>query len=105
MAAGLLDGALGVTLQGCNSGPSRIAASSAPAQSLNPQDEAARLIRTLDISAQLQDNARDHAVAQLARGVPPRTALERWISEQRARGAVIRCKAQVTATDECIART
>jgi len=104
LVAGVFVGALWLALQGCNSGPIRVAASS-PVQSLNPQDEAARLIRTLDISGHLQDSARDYAVAQLARGVPPKTAVERWISEQRDGGAVIRCKAQVTATDECIART
>jgi len=41
----------------------------------------------------------------MARGIAPKPALERWITAQRDRGAVIRCKAEVSATDECIART
>ena len=35
---------------------------------------------------------------------PPKLALEQWIAEQRDRGAMIRCRREVSATDECIAR-
>jgi hypothetical protein len=72
---------------------------------LNPHDEAARLIKTLELSAHLQDSARDYVAVQIARGVPARAALTRWIEQQRDRGAVIRCKPQVSATDDCVART
>ena len=79
-----------------------VAAAVSPA---NPEVEAARLIRTLDISTHLQDSARAHAARQIARGLPPKTALEQWIAEQRDRGAVIRCKSEIPPTAECIART
>jgi hypothetical protein len=100
MAAGVL----AFALQGCNPTAAPPAVS-APVQAVNPHDEAARLIKTLDLTGHLQDSARDYVSAQIARGVAPRPALERWILEQRDRGAVIRCKPQVTATDECLART
>ena len=61
---------------------------------VNSEVEAARLIRTLDISTHLQDSARAHAARQIALGLPPKTALEQWIAEQRDRGAVIRCKSR-----------
>ena len=67
--------------------------------------EAKRLVRTLDMSTHLQDSAREYTAEAIARGIAPKKALERWIAEQRDRGAVIRCKAEVSATDECIART
>jgi hypothetical protein len=67
--------------------------------------EAARLIRTLDLPAHLQESARDYAAKQMARGTAPKPALEQWIAEQRDRGAMIRCRREVSATDECIART
>src|SRR4051794_7395875 len=67
--------------------------------------EARRLIRTLDMSTHLQDSARDYTARAMARGIAPKPALERWIVDQRDRGAVIRCKAEVSATDECLART
>jgi len=102
--AGTVAGVLGLALQGCNPTAAPPAVS-APVQAVNPHDEAARLIKTLDLTGHLQDSARDYASAQIARGVAPRPALERWILEQRDRGAVIRCKPQVTATDECLART
>ena len=100
-AASALAGMLGLALQGCVE--SRGPAASAPA--LNPHDEAARLLRTLELSAHLQDAARDSVAAQIGRGVPARAAVQRWIEEQRDRGAVIRCKPQVSATDDCVART
>ena len=50
---------------------------------VNSEVEAARLIRTLDISTHLQDSARAHAARQIALGLPPKTALEQWIAEQR----------------------
>ena len=102
--AGMVAGALGLVLQGCNPTAAPPAVS-APVQAVNPHDEAARLIKTLDLSGHQQDSARDYVAAQIARGVSPKPALERWILEQRDRGAVIRCKPQVSATDECVART
>ena len=99
--AGLLI-ALGLVLQGCNS-VEPVATGSV--SGVDGEAEAARLIRTLDIAAHLQDSAREYAAQQLARGITPKAALVRWIQEQRDRGAVIRCKSQVSATDECIART
>src|SRR4051794_5926317 len=101
---GLVAGVLALALQGCNPTAAPPAVS-APVQAVNPHDEAARLIKTLDLTGHLQDSARDYVSAQIARGVAPRPALERWILEQRDRGAVIRCKPQVTAMDECLART
>jgi hypothetical protein len=95
--------ALGLVCQGCFSREApEVTASISP---VNPEVEAARLIRTLDISTHLQDSARVHAAKQVARGVPPKTALEQWIAEQRDRGAVIRCKSEIPPTAECIART
>ena len=92
---------LGLVCQGCFSREApEVAAAVSPA---NPEVEAARLIRTLDISTHLQDSARNYATK--ARGVPPKTALEQWIAEQRDRGAVIRCKSEIPPTAECIART
>jgi len=100
--AGALAGGLTLALPGCN-------ATSSPPSSVNTtvnwHDEAARLIRTLDISNRLQDSARDYLVAQMARGIAPKPALERWIREQRDRRAIIRCTPEPSATDECIART
>ena len=102
LRAGVIASALGLALQGCN----MTARTDVPAaEALNWHDEAARLIKTLDLSGRLQDSARDYVVEQMARGVAPKPALERWIAAQRERGAVIRCKPQVSATDECIART
>jgi hypothetical protein len=102
--AGTVAGVLGLALQGCNPTAAPPAVS-APVQAVNPHDEAARLIKTLDLSSHQQDSARDYVTAQIARGVSPKPAMERWILEQRDRGAVIRCKPQVSATDECVART
>src|SRR4051794_7729806 len=99
MAAGVL----AFALQGCNA-TAAPPATSAPVYA-NPHDEAARLIKTIDLTGHLQDAARDYVSTQIARGVASKPALERWILEQRDRGAVIRCKPQVTATDECLART
>jgi hypothetical protein len=94
---------LSLAVQGCvDTSSGRTAA---PAAAVNPHDEAARLIRSLELSGHLQDAARDYVAVQIARGIPARAALVRWIEEQRDRGAVIRCKPQVSATDECIART
>lgn len=90
-------------LQGCNA-TAAPPATSAPVYA-NPHDEAARLIKTLDLTNHLQDSARDYASTQITRGVTPKAALERWIAEQRDRGAMIRCKPEVKPTDECIART
>jgi hypothetical protein len=70
----------------------------------NWEAEAARLIRTLDLPAHLQESARVYATKQMARGTAPKPALEQWIAEQRDRGAMIRCRREVSATDECIAR-
>jgi len=95
--------ALGLVCQGCFSREAPEAA--AAVSQVNSEVEAARLIRTLDISTHLQDSARAHAARQTARGLPPKTALEQWIAEQRDRGAVIRCKSEIPPTAECIART
>ena len=94
---------LAFALQGCNATAAPPAASASGYA--NPHDEAARLIKTLDLTNHLQDSARDYASVQIARGVTPKAALERWIAEQRDRGAVIRCKPEVKPMDECIART
>jgi len=95
--------ALGLVCQGCFSREApEVAAAVSPA---NPEVEAARLIRTLDISTHLQDSARNYVAKETARGVPPKTALEQWIAEQRDRGAVIRCKSEIPPTAECFART
>jgi len=103
--AGMIASVLGLMLQGCNAPSTSREPVSAPSQAVNSHDEAARLLKTLDLSNYLQDAARDYVVAQMARGVAPKAALERWILEQRERGTVIRCKPQVSATDECVART
>jgi hypothetical protein len=76
-----------------------VAAAVSPA---NPEVEAARLIRTLDISTHLQDSARNYVAEETARGVPPKTALEQWIAEQRDRGAVIRCKSEIPPTADAL---
>src|SRR3954471_17329231 len=89
--------------QGCISRATPDATTAVPASQW--EAEARRLIRTLDMSAHLQDSAREYADKAMARGIAPKPALERWILEQRDRGAVIRCKAEVSPTDECIART
>ena len=94
---------LGLVCQGCFSREAPEAA--AAVSPVNSEVEAARLIRTLDISTHLQDSARARAARQIARGLPPKTALEQWIAEQRDRGAVIRCKSEIPPTAECIART
>ena len=104
LSAGMVAGVLGLTLQGCNSTVAPPAVS-VPVQAVNPHDEAARHIKTLDLSGHQQDSARDYVSAQIARGVAPKLAVERWILEQRDRGTAIRCKPQVSATDECVART
>ena len=103
LGAALAVGGLALALQGCTTTSS--APVDAAAQAANWHDEAARLIRTLDISGHLQDSARDYVSVQIARGVAPKPALQRWIQDQRDRGAVIRCKPEVKPTDECIART
>src|SRR5215213_9291264 len=103
--AAALAGGLALALAACNVSSSPPASVSPAGQTLNWHDEAARLIRTLDLTGRLQDSARDFVVEQMARGIAPKPALERWITAQRDRGAVIRCKAEVSATDECIART
>jgi hypothetical protein len=102
--AGVVAGVLGLALQGCNPTAAPPAVS-APVQAVNPHDEAARLIKTLDLSSHQQDSTRDYVTAQIGRGVAPKLAVERWILEQRDRGAAIRCKPQVSATEECVART
>jgi|GraSoiStandDraft_4_1057263.scaffolds.fasta_scaffold700067_2 hypothetical protein len=94
---------LGLVCPGCFSREApEVAAAVSP---VNSEVEVARLVRTLDISTHLQDSARAHAARQIARGLPPKTALEQWIAEQRDRGAVIRCKSEIPPTAECIART
>ena len=95
--------ACGLALQGCNSTESTTGSISVSAT--DGVAEAARLIRTLDISTHLQESARDYAAKQVALGIAPKPALEQWIAEQRDRGAVIRCKSEVSPTAECIART
>jgi hypothetical protein len=95
--------ALGLLCQGCFSREAPEVTAAVPP--VNPEVETARLIRTLDISTHLQDSARDHAAKEMARGVPPKRALEQWIAEQRDPGAVIRCKSEIPPTAECIART
>lgn len=101
--AGVAASVLALSLQGCLGTSPTPPSASGPA--LNPHDEAARLIRTLDLSGYLQDSARDYVATEIARGVAPRSALQRWIGEQRDRGAVIRCRPQVSATEDCVART
>jgi hypothetical protein len=95
---------LSLACQGCLSSAAPTAGAGVP-PAANWDAEAARLIRTLDISAHLQDSARIYAAGRMAQGIPPKQALEAWILDQRDRGAVIRCKAEVSATDECVART
>jgi hypothetical protein len=95
--------ALGLACQGCLS--REAPQSAAPVPVANWEAEAARLIRTLDLPSHLQESARAYAARQMARGVAPKPALEEWIREQRDRGAMIRCKPEVSATAECIART
>ena len=63
--AGMVAGALGLVLQGCNPTAAPPAVS-APVQAVNPHDEAARLIKTLDLSGHQQDSARDYDTAQIA---------------------------------------
>src|SRR4051794_3173220 len=104
LSTAVVAGVLGLALQGCNPTAAPPAVS-APVQVVSPHDEAARLIKTLDLSTYQQDSVRDYVAAQIARGVAAKPALERWILEQRDRGAAIRCKPQVSATDECVART
>jgi hypothetical protein len=103
MLAAAMAIALGLALQGCNSAETTTGSISVSAS--DGVAETARLIRTLDISAHLQEKARDYAAKQVARGIAPKPALEQWIAEQRDRGAVIRCKSEVSPTAECIART
>src|SRR3712207_3976620 len=50
---------------------------SVPVQTVNPHDEAARLIKTLDLSGHQQDSVRDYVTAQISRGVAPKLAVER----------------------------
>lgn len=88
--------------QGC---ASRETPEAATVPAANPEVEAARLIRTLDMAAHLQERARDYVAKEMVRGIAPKPALRQWILDQRDRGAVIRCKPEVSATDECIART
>jgi hypothetical protein len=79
--------ALGLTLQGCNSTEKTTGSISVSAS--DGVAEAARLIRTLDISTHLQESARNYAAKQVSLGIAPKPALEQWIAEQRDRGAVI----------------
>jgi hypothetical protein len=95
--------ALALACQGCFSREAPEAA--APVPVANWEAEAARLIRTLDLPSHLQHSARGYAARRMAEGLAPKPALEQWIRAQRDRGAVIRCKAEVSASDECIART
>ena len=94
---------LALTLQACSS-REITTGSIAPPSPATWEAEAARLIRTLDLPAHLQESARDYAAKQMARGTASKPALEQWIAEQRDRGAMIRCRREVSATDECIAR-
>jgi hypothetical protein len=93
---------LALALQACAS--TETTTGSIAASPPNWDAEAARLIRTLDLPAHLQESARDYASKQMARGTAPKPALEQWVAEQRDRGAMIRCRREVSATDECIAR-
>jgi hypothetical protein len=95
--------ALELACQGCV--PRETPGGAAAVPAVNWEAEAARLIRTLDLPSHLQESARDYAAKQTARGIAPEPALEQWIQAQRDRGAVIRCKPEVSATAECIART
>ena len=103
MRAAALAVALALGCQGCLPRAAPEGAAAVPVA--NWEAEAARLIRTLDLPSHLQESARAHATRQMARGIAPKPALEQWIVDQRDRGAVIPCKPQVSATDECIART
>src|SRR5215218_112178 len=93
---------LAVSLQACAS--TEVTTGSIAPSPANWEAEATRLIRTLDLPAHLQESARDYSAKQMARGTAPKPALEQWIAEQRDRGAMIRCRREVSATDECIAR-
>jgi hypothetical protein len=95
--------ALLLACQGCFSREAPESTAAVPVA--NWEAEAARLIRTLDLPSHLQDSARAYAARRMAEGIAPKPALERWIEAQRDRGAVIRCKPEVSATAECIART
>jgi hypothetical protein len=93
---------LALTLQACSS--REVTTGSIAPVAGTWEAEAARLIRTLDLPAHLQESARDYAAKQMARGTAPKIALEQWIVATRDRGAMIRCRREVSATDECIAR-
>src|SRR3954454_17818834 len=84
MGAGVVAGVLGLALQGCNPTAAPLAVS-APVQAVNPHDEAARLIKTLELSGHRQGSARDYATGKIAGGVSPKLALEREILEERDR--------------------
>ncbi len=62
MGAVAAAGLLALALQGCNATAAPPAVS-APLQTVNPHDEAARLIKTLDLSGHQQDSARDYVTA------------------------------------------
>jgi hypothetical protein len=78
--------ALGLTLQGCNSTEKTTGSISVSAS--DGVAEAARLIRTLDISTHLQESARNYAAKQVSLGIAPKPALEQWIAEQRDRAVI-----------------
>lgn len=70
------------------------------AQGLNPHDEGARLISALALSEAQRNSVRDFLVVEIARGVAPRAAVERWLQIQAGRGMTIRCR---PSTSECLA--
>src|SRR5829696_6028780 len=82
---------LALTLQACLS-KELTTGSIAPPSPATWEAEAARLIRTLDLPAHLQESARDYTAKQMTRGTAPKPALEQWVAEQRDRGAMIRCR-------------
>jgi hypothetical protein len=53
------------------------------------------------MSERLRNAARDYVVVQMAEGMGPRPALERWVLIEREKGATIRCKPDAGA--ECVA--
>jgi hypothetical protein len=99
VAAAALSLLLGLALPGCS--PTSGAGAGASGQALNRHDEAARLISALEMSERLRNAARDYVVVQMAEGMGPRPALERWVLTEREKGATIRCKPDAGA--ECVA--
>ena len=77
---------LALTLQACSS-REITTGSIAPPSPATWEAEAARLIRTLDLPAHLQESARDYAAKQMARGTAPKP---RWSNGSRSSAIEVR---------------